>query len=69
MDISETASATNSASRIEAWCIDFVARTLSMPVAKVDPLAPVDDLGLDSATAVALIMDLEAELGIERAPE
>jgi len=59
----------NDAAQIQAWCTDYIARTLGMPRSKIDPALEVDRLGLDSATAVALIMDLEAELGIELAPE
>lgn len=54
---------------IEAWCVDYICRTLHIPRAKIDPRVEVDSFGLDSATAVALIMELESELNMELAPE
>ena len=57
------------ASAIESWCVDYVSRILNIQRAQVDPNLEVDRFGLDSATAVALIMELEDRLGIELAPE
>ena len=57
------------AGAIQTWCIDYVSRLTDTPPERVDPTVEVDRLGLDSATAVALIMSLEEELGIELMPE
>jgi acyl carrier protein len=57
------------ASGIESWCVSYVSRILNIPEGKVDPNVEVDRFGLDSATAVALIMDLEELLGVELVPE
>ena len=57
------------AASIERWCINYVARLLDTPAERIDPNVEVDRLGLDSATAVALIMSLEEWLGIELMPE
>lgn len=58
----------DSASILE-WCRAYVAKILDVPLAQVDPSVEVDRLGLDSSTAVALIMSLEERLGIELMPE
>jgi len=58
----------NSAS-IQAWCLKYVAKILDTPAERLDPNVEVDRLGLDSSTAVALIMSLEEWLGIELMPE
>jgi acyl carrier protein len=57
------------AASIEQWCINYVARMLDMPIERIDPNVDIDRLGLDSATAVALIMSLEESLDIELMPE
>lgn len=58
----------DSASILE-WCRAYVAKILDVPLTQVDPNVEVDRLGLDSSTAVALIMSLEERLGIELMPE
>jgi len=62
------ASATD-AQTIQAFCIDYVSRLTDTPPERVDPSVEVERLGLDSATAVALIMSLEERFGIELMPE
>ncbi len=57
------------AAAIEAWCTSYVGRLLDKPADRIDPNVEVERLGLDSATAVALIMSLEEWLGIELMPE
>jgi len=57
------------AATIEQWCISYVAPLLDKPAERIDPNVEIDRLGLDSATAVALIMSLEEQLGIELMPE
>jgi len=60
---------TMDAPAIESWSIDYVSRILNIQKSQVDPHLEVDRFGLDSATAAALIMELEDRLGIELAPE
>lgn len=57
------------AGAIQTWCIDYVSRLTDTPPERIDPTVEVDRLGLDSATAVALIMSLEEQIGIELMPE
>ncbi|MFY1826257.1 acyl carrier protein [Myxococcus fulvus] len=57
------------AASIQSWCINYVARILDTPPSRIDPNVEVERLGLDSSTAVALIMSLEEHLGIELMPE
>ncbi|KVE37920.1 acyl carrier protein [Burkholderia sp. TSV86] len=59
----------NDASSIETWCVDFISNTLNLSKSKIDPTVAVDRFGLDSATAVSLIMELEETLNVELAPE
>jgi acyl carrier protein len=54
---------------IQDWCVAFVAKILHVPRDRVDPNVEADRLGLDSSTAIALIMSLEEHLGIELTPE
>lgn len=57
------------AATIQGWSIDFVSRLIDRPAERIDPNVDVERLGLDSSTAVALIMSLEERLGIELMPE
>lgn len=43
---------------IVAWCKEYIARTLDVPIDKVDANAEFDALGFDSAAAVALVVDI-----------
>lgn len=61
--------ATIDAAAVQDWCVNYVARIANIRVGQVDPTVEIDHFGLDSAMAVALIMDLEEWLGIELAPE
>jgi acyl carrier protein len=49
--------------------VDYVSRILHVPQAGIDPHMKVEGFGLDSATAVALIMDLEQWLDMELTPD
>jgi len=53
---------------IIAWCRAYISDLLDVPVASVDPDAPVEDFGFDSSAAVALVLDLETKLGRELDP-
>jgi acyl carrier protein len=64
-----TAAVLNNAHAIETWCVEYVSRILNMDKSAVDPNVEVERFGLDSSTAVALIMELEDQLDMELAPE
>lgn len=54
---------------LTAWCRQAVADLLEIPVADVDPAADFDRLGLDSALAVSLLIDIEERYGVDLPPE
>lgn len=51
------------ADEIQNWCIEHLANLLGEAPAKIDPRAEFDSLGIDSAIAVSLLLDLEEQLG------
>lgn len=53
---------------IQDWSVNRISTLLDIPQEKVDPNLDFDRLGLDSAIAVSLLVDLEGELGIEVPP-
>ena len=57
------------AQNIQDRSVAYIASILDVPPTEVNPELAFDDLGLDSATAVAMVMDLEEFLGIELEPE
>jgi acyl carrier protein len=57
------------ASQIQARCIEELAKALGRPPDKIDPHAKFARLGVDSAMAVYLVMELEDWLGMELAPD
>lgn len=56
------------ASEIIAWCQTYMANLLDVSPNQIGPDADISDLGLDSAAAVSMILDLEAKLGRELDP-
>jgi acyl carrier protein len=50
---------------IAAWCQGYVASLLEVPADDVDPDATFDRLGVDSAIAVSLLIEVEERYGIE----
>jgi acyl carrier protein len=54
---------------IAQWCREYVANLLEMPVEAVDPDADFDRLGIDSALAVSLLIEVEERFGVDLAPE
>jgi acyl carrier protein len=50
---------------IAAWCQGYVADLLEVPADSVDPDATFDRLGVDSAIAVSLLIEVEERYGIE----
>jgi acyl carrier protein len=54
---------------ITAWCREYVASLLEVPLTAVDPDTDFDRLGVDSALAVSLLVEVEDRYGIELPPE
>lgn len=54
---------------IAKWCQEYVADLLEMPVEAVDLDADFDRLGIDSALAVSLLIEVEERYGVDLAPE
>lgn len=63
-----SATALRSRAEIQAYCIDYLATVTNQPTRVADPEADFASLGLDSATAAALIFELEERVGIDLAP-
>ncbi len=57
------------ASAIQLFCLNYISKIIDLPAERIDPSVEVERLGMDSSTAVALIMSLEEWLGIELQPE
>jgi acyl carrier protein len=57
-----------SCAEIVEWCREYVARTLGVAVAKVEPDAEFDALGFDSAAAVALVVEVGEWLNLDLEP-
>lgn len=53
---------------IVQWCQQYVAGLLAVPVTAVDPDTDFDRLGLDSALAVSLLVEIEEEYGVDLPP-
>jgi len=53
---------------IVSWCQKYIADLLDISPSQVDPDAEIADFGLDSAAAVAMVLDLETKLGQELDP-
>jgi len=54
---------------IREWCVRYLAQTLDMPAEAISPDDKFTRLGLDSATALQLVGDLEEWLGLLLEPE
>ena len=55
--------------QISEFCVDRLAVLLGIPKEDVDTKTKFSRLGLDSATTVYLLMDLEEKLDLELSPE
>lgn len=51
------------------WCQEYVADLLERPVDAIDLDADFDRLGMDSALAASLLIEVEERYGIELPPE
>jgi acyl carrier protein len=54
---------------ISDWCVDCLRRMIDAPLAAVEPNATFAQMGLDSATSVYFVVELEEWLGRELEPE
>jgi len=54
---------------IVAWCQEYLADLLEVPARTIEPAADFDRLGVDSALAVALLIEVEDRYGIDLSPE
>lgn len=54
---------------IVEWCREYISELLETTPDMVDPDAGFDRLGLDSAHAVALLIEVESRYGVELPPE
>lgn len=51
------------------WCQEYLADIAEIPVTDVDPAADFDRLGIDSAIAVSLLVEVEDRYGVDLPPE
>jgi len=54
---------------ITAWCREYLAGLLGVAADRVDPDTDFDRLGVDSALAVSLLIDIEERYGVDVPPE
>ncbi|MET7770502.1 acyl carrier protein [Nocardia sp. NPDC005366] len=54
---------------IVRWCQEYLGNLLEIPAAAVDPAVDFDRLGIDSALAVSLLIEVEERYGVDLAPE
>jgi len=50
---------------VQRWCINYLAKSLNVPGKLIDPNAKFARLGVDSASSIFFLMDLEEWLAIE----
>ena len=60
---------TASREELAGWCQKYVADLLERPVEKIDLDADFDRLGMDSALAAALLIEVEERYGVELPPD
>ncbi len=56
-------------SDIRDWCVAYLAKTLDDPAVQIAPDITFARMGLDSASSVHLIVELEEWLDVELSPE
>ncbi|MDT3439529.1 MULTISPECIES: acyl carrier protein [unclassified Pseudofrankia] len=60
---------TPSQAEIVQWCRAYLADLLEVSVESIDPDADFDRLGVDSALAVSLLIEVEERYGVDLPPE
>jgi acyl carrier protein len=65
LDSTESSVAAQTESEIRDSCIGYLAKALKRPAQLIDPNAKFARLGVDSATSVFLLVELEELLGTE----
>jgi len=61
--------ATISEAQVRDWCIARLASFLDVPATDIDPSKTFSDIGLDSATSVHFVIEIESWLCVELTPE
>lgn len=56
-------------SEVLAWAQGYLADLLGSDPAGLDPYADFDQLGIDSALAVSLLMEIDGRYGVDLPPE
>jgi acyl carrier protein len=56
------------AAKVQDWCVSYLAKSLNRPTKLIDPNAKFARLGVDSASSVFFLMDLEEWLAVELPP-
>jgi acyl carrier protein len=56
------------AAKIQDWCVSYLSKSLNRPTKLIDPNAKLTRLGVDSASSVFFLMDLEEWLAVELPP-
>lgn len=51
------------------WCQQYIGKLLDTDANSIDPKADFDRLGLDSALAVSLLIEIEEKYGVDLPPE
>jgi acyl carrier protein len=59
----------STAPEIRTWAQGYLADLLGSEPAALDPHADFDQLGVDSALAVSLLMEIEGRYGVDLPPE
>jgi acyl carrier protein len=54
---------------IVEWAQDYIGKVLGMKPESLDPDTDFDRLGIDSAIAVSLLMEIEERYGVDLPPE
>lgn len=54
---------------VVGWCRGYLADLLDIDPTEIDPEADFDRLGVDSALAVSLLIEVEERYGVDIAPE
>ncbi|MBV9824304.1 MAG: acyl carrier protein [Alphaproteobacteria bacterium] len=58
-----------SESEICDWCLNYIRQNVESPPSEIGPENTFSEMGLDSATSVYFVVELEEWLGMELEPE